>query len=188
MTPRALQVPSEVMGGTSQRSIVAPFATSLFFNFNGVKNATHRESGDQNGLYALSEPGTNLDSLWFSRRTQSWAFPWVRPTKASMLPSGEMAKPPSPLRPYRKLVAGGGSSEACKAAIGRAGRARNRLQTIAVESTTQPANTAIHHKVRLGRKADSAVPVSAADEGIGVSETGLTADSTGCFSARSEAR
>lgn len=156
MTPRALQLPSDVMGGTSQRSIVAPFATSLFFNFSGVKNAIQRESGDQNGLQAPSEPGTNLDSLWSSRRTQSWALPWVRPTKESMAPSGEIAKPPPPLRSKRKLVAGGGRSEAFRAVIGMTGRSRSSVQAIAVARATPMATTPIHHQVCFGGRADSA--------------------------------
>src|ERR1039458_7593718 len=89
MTPRGLQLPLLVLAGTSHRSIAAPFATSIFFSFCGVKNATQRESGDQNGLYAPSLPGRSRDSDSASGRTHNCAFPAVRPTKASMVPSGD---------------------------------------------------------------------------------------------------
>src|ERR1035441_6142440 len=111
MTPRGLQLPLLVLAGTSHRSIAAPLATSIFFSFCGVKNATQRESGDQNGLYAPSLPGRSGRSDPASGRTHNGASPAGRPTKASMVPSGDRANPPSPLTAKRKLGSGGGGGE-----------------------------------------------------------------------------
>jgi hypothetical protein len=96
-------------------------------------------------------------------------LPSVRSTKASMAPSGEIAKPLSPLRSKRKLVAGGGRSETFRAGIGTAGRTRCSVHGIAAARATPAANPPIHHQVRFAGRADFAALDRVPDDSKGAS-------------------
>src|ERR1700737_4139329 len=78
--------------GASERTMGAPPPTSTFLSFPSAKNPTYRLSGDQNGWFAPSVPGSALAGSVASGCTHNIAGPGRAEAKTTTCrPSGEMA-------------------------------------------------------------------------------------------------
>src|SRR5262245_43794765 len=90
ITPSGLQEPPRPSGALA-KSWMDPLSTWIRFSLPPAKKPSHRLSGDQNGSWASSVPGSGRAVTTSSDRTQSRERLSDNAVKAMARPSGETA-------------------------------------------------------------------------------------------------
>src|SRR4051812_10390941 len=140
MVPSSVQV-ARVGRRASARSCGGPPEILIRLIFPAATKPIDLLSGDQNGSVASSVPGNSRELVESRPRTQSMVRPLRPATKATVLPSGEMALPPA--MPGRSSAPGGGVMESFRGARDTALLSLGRNQPTAIPNAVARA---IHNR------------------------------------------